>query len=126
MVPSPPPPPPPRNAGPPAIHPKWTEPPRLGPNDVDPEPAVRPRLVKSVEPEYTPEAREKGIQGLVVLELIIERDGRVSGGKVLKPLPYGLSQKAIDAVRHWRYTPAENQHGKPVRASLNVSVHFRR
>jgi len=125
MVPSPPSPPPPPDAGPPAIYPKWIEPPRLRPNDPDPNPAVRPRLIESVEPEYTPEARKAGVQGFVILQLTIERDGRVSGGRVLKPLPHGLSQKAIDAVQHWRYTPAENQMGKPVRSSQNVSVHFR-
>lgn len=124
MVPAPPPPPPPVDAGPPAVYPKKTEL-RLSPNDPDPNPFVAPRLIESVEPEYTEEARTAGVHGMVVLELIIERDGRVSGGKVLKPLPYGLSQKAIDAVRHWRYKPAENELGKPVRSSQSVAVHFR-
>ncbi|HEX8410919.1 MAG TPA: energy transducer TonB [Thermoanaerobaculia bacterium] len=125
MVPAPPPPPAPPDPGPPAVYPTWTEPPRPGPNEPDPNPAVRPRLIESVEPEYTPVARTAGIQGIVILQLIIERDGRVSGGKVLKPLPFGLSQKAIDAVQHWRYTPAKNELGNPVRSSQNVTVHFR-
>lgn len=124
MVPAPPPPPAPVDPGPPATYPTWREL-RLGPNDPDPNPAVRPRLVKSVQPEYTDEARTAGVQGIVILQLVIERDGRVSGGKVLKPLPFGLSQKAIDAVQHWHYTPAENELGKPIRSSQNVTVHFK-
>ncbi|HYC93656.1 MAG TPA: energy transducer TonB [Thermoanaerobaculia bacterium] len=53
-------------------------------------------------------------------------DGRVSGGgRVLKPLPHGLSASAINAVRQWRYAPARNDRGQPVRALVTIDLPFR-
>ena len=89
------------------------------------DPAVRPRLLQSVEPEYTDTARKARVGGIVILELTIETDGRVGAARVLKPLPMGLDQKAIEAVRQWRYAPAEDPPGNRVRAIHNVTVNFR-
>lgn len=109
----------------PGEHPVYRIPPKRKPGDPEPDPAVRPRLIKSVPPEYTDTALKQLIQGVVVLELTIERDGRVSSGRVLKPLPSGLTQKAIDAVEHWRYEPGKDERGNPVRCSLIVMVQFK-
>ena len=105
-------------------HPLYRFPRTPSPNEPVRDPAVQPRLLKSVPPEYTAEARKARIQGIVILELIVEPDGRISGGKVLKPLPAGLTQKAIDAVKEWRYSPGETRQGAPVRCLLNVTVRF--
>lgn len=107
------------------MYPVWREP--AYPSRPEPlrSPAVRPRLLQSVEPGYTDTARKARIGGIVILELTIETDGRVGGARVLKPLPMGLDQKAIEAVRKWRYAPAEDPPGKRVRAIHNVTVNFR-
>ena len=89
------------------------------------EPAVRPRLLHSVEPQDSDPARKARIGGIVILELVIEADGRVSDARVLKPLPMGLDQKAVEAVRQWRYAPAEDPPGNRVRAIHDVTVNFR-
>jgi periplasmic protein TonB len=86
-------------------------------------PDAPPRLIESVEPEYTPEAKRARITGYVLLELVVEADGRVSGGKVLKPLPFDLTQKAIEAVEHWRFEPATLR-GRPVASYYPAKVHF--
>lgn len=88
-------------------------------------PAVRPRLLQSVEPEYTDTARKARVGGIVILELTIETDGRVGDARVLKPLPMGLDQKAVEAARQWRYAPAEDPPGNRVRAIHDVTVNFR-
>ena len=106
-------------------HPLFRFPPETRATDAIRNPAVRPVLRESRPPEYTAEAKKARISGVVVLEIVVERDGRVSGGRVLKPLPMGLTQKAIDAVRHYRYTPGKNKKGKPVRTLLNVTMPFR-
>jgi periplasmic protein TonB len=93
------------------------------PGDPIRNPEVPPRLLTSVEPVYSGEARRRGISGIVVLEIVIESDGRVSAGRVLKPLPFGLPQAAIDAVGKWRYSPAIDR-GRPVRALQQVTVKF--
>lgn len=104
-------------------HPLYRYPPKNRPADIVRDPAVHARLVKMVYPSYTPEARKARIEG-VILELVIEKDGRVSGGSALKPLPFGLTQKAIDAVREWRYAPARDARGRPVRTVVNATVPF--
>ena len=95
------------------------------PHEAARNPAVRPVLRKSVPPQYTPEARKARVQGVVILEVVVERDGRISGGKVLKPLPFGLTQKAIDSLKEYRYTPAKNARGETVRCLMNVLVQFK-
>ena len=87
-------------------------------------PEVLPRVLRRVDPEYTPEAKKARIAGIVVVEVIVERDCRVGAARVLKPLPFGLSQKAVEAVRQWRFSPATHE-GKPIRAFFTVTVDFR-
>lgn len=127
-VPEAPPPPPPQaleGTRGPYQYPVWREPPRPALKDPLRDPAVRPRLLRSAEPEYTETARKARIGGIVILELIIEADGVVGEARVLKPLPMGLDQKAIEAVREWRFAPAEDPPGNRVRAIHNVTVNFR-
>lgn len=105
-------------------HPLNEYPPRPRPNDPVRNPAVPARLIKLVRPHYSPQALRQRIEGIVIVELTVERDGRVSHGRVLKPLPSGLTQKAIDAVRHWRYKPARDGRGRRVRSIVSASVRF--
>ncbi|MEO8841643.1 MAG: TonB family protein [Kofleriaceae bacterium] len=63
--------------------------------------------------KYTDDARAAGIEGTVVLDLVVGADGRVSELKVVTGLGHGLDQAAIAALRDCRFTPGE-QAGKPV------------
>jgi TonB family protein len=65
-----------------------------------------PNLIHSTDPEYTPEALAARIEGTVVLHAIIDVKGNVAYASVLSPLPAGLDIKALEAVKHWRYSPA--------------------
>jgi TonB family protein len=112
-----------RRPEPQAEYPKFRYPSRPEPGDPLRNPRVPARVIERVEPEYTEEARKARVFGIVILELVIEPDGRVSGGRVLKPLPMGLTQRAIDAVGKWRFEPALDG-GKPVRAIHTVTVNF--
>ncbi|PYQ56727.1 MAG: hypothetical protein DMF58_20040 [Acidobacteria bacterium] len=105
-------------------YPIYSFPQRTPPNEPALNPEVLPRVLRRVDPEYTPEARKARIAGIVVVEVIVERDGRVGAARVLKPLPFGLSQKAVEAVRQWRFSPATHE-GKPIRAFFTVTVDFR-
>ena len=64
------------------------------------------------------------ITGSVVLDLVVDRDGSVSGYRLVKPLPFGLNEAAINAVMNWKYTPARDAEGKPVVSVVRVSVPF--
>jgi TonB family protein len=83
-----------------------------------------PVVVEKVEPSYTEEARKARISGIVIIEAIIGRDGVVKNASVLKPLPFGLDQAAVDAVKHWTFKPGTLD-GKPVDVIFNLIVQFK-
>jgi len=83
-----------------------------------------PRAIFTPDPEYSEEARKAKYQGTVVLWLIVGPDGRPNQVKVARTLGMGLDQKAIEAVRQWRFEPAK-LNGNPVAVQINVEVNFR-
>lgn len=83
-----------------------------------------PVVINRVEPIYTAEALASRISGIVILEAIIDRTGHVSNVEVLKPLPFGLDQAAVDAVRQWTFRPA-TLNGDPVDVIFNLTINFR-
>ena len=106
------------SAAPAAALPENDEPLRVG-GDVTP-----PIKIAGDQAKYTEIARRARIQGIVVLEIVVDRAGEVTETRVLKPLPMGLDGKAIDAVRTWKFRPATFQ-GKPVAVYFIVTVNFR-
>jgi TonB family protein len=83
-----------------------------------------PSLLREVRPDYTEDARRRGISGDVVLEIVVRRDGTVGDVRVLQGLGAGLDQRAIEAVRQWRFSPAQRQ-GVPVDVIVEVAVEFK-
>jgi TonB family protein len=83
-----------------------------------------PRLLKEVRADYTDEARRANIAGEVVLEIVVRRDGTVGDVRILKRLGSGLEQRAVDAVRQWRFAPARLK-GAPVDVIVEVAVEFK-
>jgi TonB family protein len=85
---------------------------------------VAPEKVDAPPPVYTETARKARIQGVVIVQAIIDKSGNVTNVKVLKGLPMGLEQSAVDAVKRWRFRPA-TLNGKPVAVYYNLTVNFR-
>jgi protein TonB len=83
-----------------------------------------PTLVREVRPIYTDEARRQRLEGDVVLEIVVRSDGSVGNIRVRRSLGGGLDQRAIDAVRQWRFNPAR-RHGTPVDVAVEVAVEFK-
>jgi periplasmic protein TonB len=83
-----------------------------------------PRALETPDPEYSEEARKAKYQGTCVLWLIVDPDGKPRDIKVARALGMGLDQKAIEAVRNWRFSPAMKD-GRPVPVQINVEVNFR-
>ena len=83
-----------------------------------------PRLLREVKADYTEDARQRGVSGDVVLEIVVRRDGTVGDVKVLQGLGGGLNDRAVQAVRQWRFTPARRQ-GAPVDVIVEVAVEFK-
>ncbi len=83
-----------------------------------------PRAIHKELPLYTEVARKERVQGLVILRLLIDDTGKVTEVEVLKGLPYGLTQTAIDTVKKWQFEPARHD-GKPVSVLYNITINFR-
>jgi protein TonB len=83
-----------------------------------------PGLIREVKPDYTEEARRRGVEGDVVLEIVVRSNGSVGDVKVLQGLGGGLDQRAVDAVRQWRFSPAR-RYGTPVDVIVEVAVEFK-
>lgn len=83
-----------------------------------------PKLVHRVPPTYPAEAKAARVEGLVVLEATVGTDGTVTGTKVLRGEPSGLTEAAIEALKQWRYEPALNSAGKPVSVVMTITVRF--
>ena len=86
--------------------------------------ALPPRVVSAPDPEYTEEARKAKIEGTVVLWVVISPDGVPQDIRIQHSLDPGLNQKAIDAVRRWKFTPGSYE-GNPVAVQINIEVNFR-
>lgn len=82
-----------------------------------------PRQIYAPEPEFSEEARKAKYQGVCTLGLIVGTDGRPSNIRVLSSLGMGLDEKAIEAVRTWKFEPAMKD-GHPVRVEIAVEVDF--
>jgi TonB family protein len=82
-----------------------------------------PQILKKVEPTYTEEARTAKAQGSVLLQITVRADGLPDEIKVMSPLGYGLDEKAVEAVRQWRFKPGQ-KNGVSVPVISTIEVNF--
>ena len=82
-----------------------------------------PVVLSKVDPEYTAVARELRAHGIVVLNLVVQRNGAARDFQVIQPMGYGLDEKAIEAVHKWRFEPGMKD-GNAVSVRTTVDVIF--
>ena len=82
-----------------------------------------PRLLHEARPHYTEEARQQGVEGDVVLEIVVRSDGSVGDVRILRRLGSGLDEQAVQAVRQWKFSAA-TRFGTPVDVLVEVAVEF--
>jgi periplasmic protein TonB len=82
-----------------------------------------PVVIYQVEPEFSEEARKAKFMGVVLVNLIVDAKGNPQNVHVLRGVGMGLDEKAVEAVRQYRFKPAMAE-GKPVPVELNVEVNF--
>jgi TonB family protein len=83
-----------------------------------------PRPIHAPDPEYSDLARQAKFQGTVVLRAVIRPDGTAGEVCVQRPIGQGLDEKAIEAVKVWRFEPAKRD-GKPLAVVINIEINFR-
>jgi protein TonB len=82
-----------------------------------------PELTYKVDPEFSEEARKAKFSGNVQVYLWIDEQGNPSHVKVIRGVGMGLDEKAVEAVRQYKFKPAM-QNGKPVKVDLYIDVNF--
>jgi TonB family protein len=84
-----------------------------------------PKVIYQSMPSYTEEARAKKIEGLILLQVFVRKDGSVGDVKVLKGLGCGLDENAIRTItKEWRFEPG-TLNGQPVDVKATIEVSFR-
>ena len=84
---------------------------------------TKPRAIYTPIPEFSDQARKDHVQGTVVLKVTVDANGDVADVKVTKGLGSGLDEKAVEAVRTWKFKPG-TEDGTPVRSEIDVEVSF--
>jgi TonB family protein len=83
-----------------------------------------PKPIEKYEPEYTEQAKDAKIEGTVVLDVVIEADGKIYEAAVVRGLDPGLDANAVSAVKRWRFAPATKA-GQTVAVAAKIEVNFR-
>jgi TonB family protein len=83
-----------------------------------------PALLSKIEPEYSEEARKAKYQGTVLLYIQVDPTGKAINMRVLHSLGLGLDEKAMEAVKKWKFKPGTKD-GKPVTVEAQIEVNFR-
>ncbi len=81
-----------------------------------------PKRSKTVPPTYPPEAQAAGIRGIVILELVVDPQGKVESVNIIRSVP-GLDEAAVEAAKQWEYEITK-VNGKPVSVKLTVPITF--
>jgi TonB family protein len=90
---------------------------------VHPPQVTAPKPVHTPEPEYNEFAREFRMRGIVVVSIIVDKNGAVMRPQIVRPIGFGLDEQAITAVRGWKFKPSLRD-GKPVAVEMAVEVSF--
>jgi len=83
-----------------------------------------PKVTYQPDPEFSLEAKEKKIEGVVVVGLVVGTDGLPHDIHLVKSRGYGLDEMAIQSVQRWKFKPAQSE-GKPVPVAISVEIDFR-
>ena len=86
-----------------------------------------PLVLSDKKPEYTSEAMRARVEGLVEMEAVVDATGRVGNVRIRKPLDPGLDQKAVEAMKQWRFKPGTlNGSPVPVLVIVEMTFHLRK
>ena len=84
-----------------------------------------PTAIQQPKPPYTPEARANKVEGVILLQAVIGKDGIVRDVKILRGLGYGLDESAINTItKQWRFKPGIHN-GQPVAVQAKIEITFR-
>jgi protein TonB len=82
-----------------------------------------PKKVYDVKPFYPPMAQVERVQGVVIVETVLDATGRVAAARILRSIPL-LDEAALDAVKQWQFEPALVD-GQPRAVLMTTTVNFK-
>lgn len=85
--------------------------------------SLRPKISSKPSPGFSAEALAHTVRGRVVLSAVLCRTGRVTNVQVIESLPFGMTEKAIEAARAIEFEPAE-RNGRPVSEVIRLEYNF--
>ncbi len=83
-----------------------------------------PKLIFAPDPEFTEKARRAKYQGVCVISVIVDAQGKPTRVQVVRHLGMGLDKKAVEAVKQYKFTPGM-RFGEPVAVAVMIEVNFR-
>ncbi len=86
---------------------------------------TEPKAYSTVQPKYPAEAKTEKVQGVVVLDVVIDTNGVVLDATPLEDPDPRLTKSAIEAVRQWLFHPAFDSSGKPIKVHASITVRFK-
>lgn len=87
-------------------------------------PERNPQCISCPKPDFPKDARGKRTSGDILLSVVVLPDGTADQVKVIRGVDPDLDQRAINAVKAWKFAPAQGPDGKPVKATVQVIVSF--
>jgi TonB family protein len=85
---------------------------------------VAPRIVRTLDPNISEEARRTKTSGTILLGLMVDAEGRPQNVSIVRPLGMGLDEQAVRTVSQYRFAPATRDR-KPIPAMIHIEINFR-
>ncbi|HKV95151.1 MAG TPA: energy transducer TonB [Candidatus Angelobacter sp.] len=82
-----------------------------------------PKAISTPEPEFSEAARYEKYQGVVVVSIVVDKNGNVANVNIVRPLGLGLDEQAANKIKSWRFNPG-TRNGQPVDIEMNIEVSF--
>ncbi len=79
----------------------------------------------TIQPVYPEEARKQGIEGMVLVNVLVDASGEVVQAKIERSDAPVLDKAALDAIRRWKFTPAVSKEDEPVAVWMTIPVKFK-
>ncbi len=86
---------------------------------------TEPKPLSQLQPKYPEEAKKEKVEGVVVLNVVIDTDGEVLEVTAIEDPDPRLTKAAIETVRQWKFQPALDSAGKPIKVHASIAVRFK-
>jgi len=84
-----------------------------------------PQVKSSVQPVYPAEAKKAGVEGMVIVKALVNKEGRIEEAEISRSDTPLLDEAALEAIRQWRFVPAVSEDDETVAAWVTIPIKFK-